>query len=104
MPILQRAVLEHILPDTTLVLERNGQEAFVYLGRDGTGHMLLEDGERRSGRWRLLDDGYATEWATGQKGDWLLESSGDGLTYVSRDGATRLKMRGILFGNQKGLS
>lgn len=103
MTILTRQTLQHILPDTTHVLERNGKEAYVHLARDGSGHMLLEDGETRAGTWRMLDDGYATEWDTGDRGEWTLQSDTDGLAYVSRDGTQQVKMLGILFGNPKGL-
>ena len=103
MTTLTKDILQFIIPDTTHVLERNGEDAYVYLRRDGTGHMLLETGETRSGTWRLLDDGYATQWDGGQKGEWMLEATPDGFAYVSRDGSQRIKMNGILFGNAKNL-
>ncbi|EKF18540.1 hypothetical protein [Nitratireductor pacificus] len=103
MTILTRDSLQYFIPDTTHVLERGGGEAFVYLKADGTGHMLLDTGETRSGTWRLLDDGYATQWDGGQKGDWMLDATAEGITYVSRDGDQRVKLRGILFGNAKNL-
>ncbi|MCR4265083.1 hypothetical protein [Nitratireductor sp. ZSWI3] len=99
MTILSRDVLQHILPGTTHIIERGGKDAYVYLARDGTGHMLLDTGEARTGRWRLLDDGYTTQWDGGQAGDWMLDACDEGLFYRSRDGRQRLKMRGILFGN-----
>ena len=104
MTRLSGDILHVLVPGTTHLIERNGAEAAVYLATDGSGHMRLEDGEVRKGRWRLLDDGYATEWDGGQTGDWVLERSGNGLHYVSRDGKVRLKMLGILFGDARGLA
>lgn len=103
MTILTRENLQFLIPGTTHILEHNGADAFVYLGQDGKGHMLLNTGETRSGSWRLLNDGYATHWDGGQKGDWMLDATADGLFYVSRDGSQRLKLHGILFGNAKNL-
>lgn len=104
MTLLDQETLQFILPDTTHILERNGQDAYVYLRRDGACHMLLDTGETRTGKWRVIDHGYATEWDGGQKGDWTLEATDEGIAYVSRDGKQSLKMRGILFGDAKNLS
>lgn len=103
MTVLMKETLQFLLPGTTHVLERNGKDAYVYLGRDGTGHMLLDTGETRTGTWRLLEDGYATQWDGGQRGEWTLEATPEGVAYVSRDGSQRLKLNGILFGNAKNL-
>lgn len=88
----------------THMLERNGKPAFVYLGEDGAGRMRLEDGTTFSGRWRLKEDGYATEWDDGRKGEWQLHEKDGGIEYVSRDGAQRLKMLGLFFGDSEGLA
>lgn len=88
----------------THMLERNGKPAFVYLGEDGTGHMRLDDGTALAGRWRLKEDGYATEWDGGRKGEWQLHEQDGGIAYVSRDGAQRLKMLGVFFGDSEGLA
>ncbi|MFZ2100555.1 MAG: hypothetical protein WAU86_08325 [Oricola sp.] len=97
-------ILRILIPGRTHVLERNGGQAFVYLAADGTGHMRLDDGETRSGTWRLTDNGYATEWASGHKGEWVLEETASGLDYISRDGTQRLKMVGVLFGDPERLA
>ncbi len=102
--ILTGQTLQFLLADKTHVLERNGKEAYVYLAGDGTGHMLLDNGERRSGTWQPLDDGYATRWDSGQQGEWTLVDGPEGLSYASRDGTQRLKMIGILFGDAKELA
>jgi len=102
--ILTGDTLQFVLSEKTHVVERNGKEAYVYLAGDGTGHMLLDDGERRHGTWHRLDDGYATNWDGGQKGEWTLVSEPQGMAYASRDGKMRLKMLGILFGDAKGLA
>ena len=103
MTILQRNVLEILVPGTTHVLERNGKEAYVYFGQDGAAHMLLDDGEARTGRWRLCHDGYVTDWDTGVTGDWILHRERDGIVYVNRQNSTRFRMIGVLFGNAKDL-
>ncbi|MCI5075317.1 hypothetical protein [Oricola sp.] len=104
MTMLTGEMLRFLTAGRTHVLERNGKPAFVYLAEDGTGHMKLDTGETRSGRWRLTDDGYATEWDSGHAGEWRLLPSDDGIEYVSRDGAQRLKMLGVFFGDSEGLA
>ncbi len=103
MAFLQKSILAILIPGHTHVLERNGDEAYVYFGSDGTAHMLLEDGKTRTGQWRILNDGYQTDWNTGVTGDWRLDHEPGAVTYASRDGAIRFKMIGVLFGNAKGL-
>lgn len=104
MAAFQKDMLAVLIPDTTHVLERNGQEAYVYLAGDGTSHMLLEDGETRSGRWRLSDQGYTAEWSTGAVGRWMLDRRADsGIDYINLDSSVRIRMIGILFGNPKNL-
>lgn len=104
MATFQKETLAVLIPDTTHVLERNGKEAYVYLAGDGTSHMLLEDGETRSGHWRLSEQGYTAEWNTGAVGRWMLEQGEDGgIDYVNVDSFARIRMIGILFGNPKNL-
>lgn len=103
MTILLRNALEILIPGTTHVLERNGGEAYVYFEPEGAAHMLLDDGETRSGRWRLDDDGYVTDWDTGATGDWMLHHEEHGVTYVNRRNGVRFRMIGVLFGNAKSL-
>ena len=99
MTVLSTDMLQLLTLNRTHVIERNGKEALVYLAPDGTGHMRLDDGETRSGKWHFTEAGYATEWDGGQKGEWELQVTDDGLDYVSRDGKVRLKMLGVLFGD-----
>ncbi len=87
----------------THVLERNGDEAYVYFHPDGTSHMLLETGETRTGRWRLDVSGYTAEWDNGATGRWAIYREPGALTYINRDSAIRVKMLGVLAGNAKGL-
>lgn len=103
MATIERHALEIIMPGMTHVLERNGKEAYVYFESGGAAHMLLDDGETRSGRWRMTDDGYVAEWNTGATGKWKLEYETGAVTYVNQVSAARVKMIGVLFGNPQGL-
>lgn len=103
MTILRRDALEILIPGKTHILERNGKEAYVYFEQNGSAHMLLDDGETRSGHWQLSDDGYVTEWDTGATGDWVLHHEEGGIVYVGRQSGNRLRMIGVLFGNAKEL-
>ena len=103
MAALQQDSLRFIVPGMTHVLERNGKEAYVYFESGGGAHMLLEDGETRSGQWRLDDEGYVAEWDTGAVGRWTIEHEPGAVSYVNRDSDTRVKMIGVLFGNPHGL-
>ncbi|PBC24256.1 hypothetical protein CK226_04210 [Mesorhizobium sp. WSM4311] len=103
MTALQKESLAILIPGTTHVLERNGKEAYVYFENDGAAHMLLEDGETRSGRWRMMDGGYASEWDNGTAGRWTLDHEPGSLTYINNDSAIRFRMIGVLFGNARNL-
>ena len=103
MASLSPETLDILTTDMTHILDRNGKEAFVYLGRDGVSHMLLETGETRAGRWRRDEDGYIAEWDTGAVGRWSIEAELGALTYVNRDSAARIRVSGVLFGNARGL-
>ncbi|MER9947379.1 hypothetical protein [Mesorhizobium sp. M0047] len=103
MPALQKESLAILIPGMTHVLERNGKEAYVYFENEGAAHMLLDDGEARSGNWRMLDDGYVTDWDTGVTGRWTLHHEQGSITYVNRDNAVRFRMIGVLFGNARNL-
>lgn len=87
----------------THVLDRNGEEAYVYFEAGDVAHMLLEDGETRTGNWKLNDHGYVVEWNTGAVGRWALDHEAGAIAYVNLDRGIRIKLRGILFGNAKGL-
>lgn len=103
MTVITGDLLEFLTSGLTHMLDRGGKPAFVYLAKDGSGHMRLDDGSTHSGRWRLGEDGYTTEWDSGRTGDWQIERTDNGLDYVSRDGAQRLKMLGVFFGDSEGL-
>ena len=95
MNLITGDMLRLLTVGRTHMLERNGKPAFVYLGEDGTAF---------SGRWRLNEDGYATEWNDGRKGEWQLHEKDGGIEYASRDGAQTLKMLGLFFGDSEGLA
>lgn len=101
--MLSQETLGLLVAGTTHVLERNGKEAYVYFETNGASHMLLDDGEARSGRWHLDEGGYTAQWNTGATGRWIIEGEPGKLTYVNRDSAARVRMLGVLFGNPKGL-
>jgi hypothetical protein len=103
MTALQKENLAILIPGTTHVLERNGKEAYVYFDNEGAAHMLLDDGEARSGRWRMLDGGYVADWENGTTGRWTLDHEPGAMTYVNQDNAVRFRMIGVLFGNAKEL-
>lgn len=103
MTILDRSALQLLIPGMTHVLDRNGEEAYVYFEAGDVAHMLLEDGETRTGVWKLTDHGYVVEWNTGAVGRWALDHEEGAITYVNLDRGIRVKLRGILFGNAKGL-
>ncbi|MER8390009.1 hypothetical protein NKG60_28955 [Mesorhizobium sp. M1428] len=103
MAALQKETLAMLIPGMTHVLERNGKEAYVYFESEGDAHMLLDDGEARSGRWWMLDNGYVADWDTGATGRWTLDHEPGSVTYVNRDNAVRFRMIGVLFGNAKNL-
>lgn len=103
MAALQKETLAMLIPGMTHVLERNGKEAYVYFESEGAAHMLLDDGEARSGRWRMLDDGYVADWDTGATGRWTLDHEPGSVTYINRDNAVRFRMIGVLFCNAKNL-
>lgn len=104
MAQLDAATLAVLIAGQTHVLARNGGEAYVYFGAGGDAHMLLDDGERRTGHWRLADGGYVSQWDNGTGATWELDYSPGSLTYVSRERNMRVPMIGILFGDAKGLA
>lgn len=104
MAILDRNTLAVIIPGVTHVLDRNGKEAYVYFDTGDTARMLLEDGETRTGRWKLVDGGYVVDWDTGAVGRWKLDHEAGSVTYINRDREARVKLIGILFGDAKGLA
>ena len=104
MTIIQRPDLDILMAGMTHIIERNGAEAYVYFDPDGTSHMRLDDGERRTGRWRLNDDGYEAEWNNGSAGDWQIGRGSDGAFYVNREATVKMRFIGVLFGDEKGIT
>jgi len=104
MAHLDATTLSILIPGQTHVLERNGNEAYVYFNTNGDAHMRLDDGESRRGHWRLLDGGYATDWENGVTGSWLIDHEPGTMNYINRDNAVRFRMLGVLFGDAKGLA
>lgn len=103
MAILDRATLAVLIAGTTHVLDRGGKEAYVHFASDDVAHMLLDDGEVRTGKWALTDDGYSVDWDNGSIGNWQLDHQNGAITYVNMDRDVRVKLLGVLFGNAKGL-
>jgi len=104
MPVLSKETLAEITTGATHVIERNGAEAYVHFETESIAHMLLADGEARSGTWRLTGTGYATAWDNGSEGNWSIERDAGGVTYVDTARGVRLPLLGILFGNPKNLA
>ena len=103
MAILDQTSLKVLMAGTTHVLERNGKEAYVYFETGDVAHMLLDDGEARTGVWKLADGGYVVDWDNGTTGRWALDHEAGAVTYVNHNRDVRVKLLGVLFGNAKGL-
>ncbi|GAA2853131.1 hypothetical protein EDC40_101777 [Aminobacter aminovorans] len=103
MAILDQDALKVLIAGTTHVLDRNGKEAYVYFETGDVAHMLLDDGETRTGTWALAEGGYVVDWDNGVTGRWALDHEAGEITYVSRDRDVKVRLAGVLFGNAKNL-
>ena len=65
--------------------------------------MLLPDGVAFSGKWRLLEDGYAVCWNDGPSGSWKLDRRQGFIAYLDSGGTPRANISSIEFGNSRSL-
>lgn len=103
MSILEKDTLAIIMAGTTHVLDMGGKQAIIYYQNDRDAHMLLPDGVAYSGKWRLLDDGYAVDWNDGPSGTWKLDHRQNSIAYLDGGGTRRADIAAIEFGNSRNL-
>jgi hypothetical protein len=103
MPILEKDILAVIMIGTTHVLNMGGKEAIIYYQNENDAHMLLPDGAAYTGKWRLLDDGYAVDWNDGPSGTWKLDHRPGSIAYLDGSGVRRADVSRIEFGNSRNL-
>lgn len=103
MTILDKDTLAVIMIGTTHSLDMNGKEATIYYETVTRAHMRLPDGTRRSGHWRLVEDGYAVDWENGPSASWKLVHRDGAIDYVDPAGVARATLSRIDFGNPAGL-
>lgn len=104
MAILTKDTLSLIMPGTTHVIDMGGASAFIYYENDRDAHMLLPDGTRFHGRWRLNDDGYEVAWKDGPTASWRLDHRPGEIDYLDPSGAARGRLARIEFGDSAKLA
>ncbi|MEO5758137.1 MAG: hypothetical protein ABIQ51_14910 [Mesorhizobium sp.] len=104
MTILNKETLAIIMAGTTHVIDMGGKNAFIHYETGERAHMLLPDGTRFHGQWRLLDDGYKVEWQDGPTGVWKLDHAPGAIDYVDATGAARGRVSRIDFGDTASLA
>ena len=104
MSILDRDALSLIMPGATHVLDMGGRQAVLYYENERRAHMLLPDGTRRHGEWRLTADGYEVDWQGGPSAAWKLDRRPGGIDYLDAAGTARGRVTRIEFGDSAGLA
>lgn len=104
MSILDRDALSLIMPGATHVLDMGGRQAVLYYENERRAHMLLPDGTRRRGEWRLTADGYEVDWQGGPSAAWKLDRRPGGIDYLDATGTARGCVTRIEFGDSAGLA
>ena len=90
MIIRDQNTLSVLLVGTTHYFEvAPGKEAAVYYRTADKAHMLLPDGSRRSGSWRLTDTGYHVDWTGGPSAGWQIDVEPGRIAYLDGDGVER---------------
>lgn len=104
MAILNKDALFLIMLGTTHVIDMGGKQAFMYYENATDAHMLLPDGTRYHGIWRLGEDGYSVEWRGGPSASWQLDHTPGVISYVDPTGAPRGRIARIEFGDSAQLA
>jgi len=104
MSILDRNALSAIMNGATHVLDMGGKQAFLYYEDERRAHMLLPDGTRRHGEWRLTAEGYEVDWQGGPSAAWKLDRRAGGIDYLDTTGTARGRLARIEFGDSAGLA
>jgi len=104
MSILDRNALCAIMPGATHVLDMGGRQAFLYYEDERRAHMLLPDGTRRHGEWRLTAEGYEVDWRDGPHAAWKLDRRPAGIDYLDTTGTARARLTRIDFADSAGLA
>lgn len=66
--------------------------------------MLLPDGTRYHGTWRLDEDGYRVDWRDGPTASWQLDRRAEAIDYLDSTGAARGRITRIDFGDSAQLA
>ncbi|MBN9034454.1 MAG: hypothetical protein J0H53_00140 [Rhizobiales bacterium] len=104
MSILDHNALSAIMTGATHVLDMGGKQAFLYYEDERRAHMLLPDGTRRHGEWRLTAEGYEVDWQGGPSAAWKLDRRAGGIDYLDTTGTARGRLARIEFGDSAGLA
>lgn len=99
MTILHKDALSLIMLGTTHVIDMGGKQAFIYYENASDAHMLLPDGTRYHGSWRLGDDGYSVDWRDGPTASWQLDHGAGTIDYLDSTGTARGRLARIDFGD-----
>lgn len=104
MAILKKESLALIMVGTTHTVDMGGKNAFIYYPNEHDAHMLLPDGQRFAGQWKLLDDSYSVEWKDGPAGAWKLDHTPGAIDYLDATGTARGRIARIDFSDSAALA
>lgn len=66
-----------------------GNEAAIYYRTETEAHMLLPDGTRFAGVWRLTPTGYHVDWTGGRSAGWQIDATPGRIAYCDTEGVER---------------
>jgi hypothetical protein len=105
MITLTRNMLSAILVNTVHEIDMGEGRIAVITYQDGDrAQMRLPDGQKRTGAWQLLDDGYAVQWENGPSATWQLKADVGQIAYFDTDGTNRGFIRSIAYAEAKNVS
>lgn len=105
MIITDRTTLEALLVGHTHWLAMApGKEAVLFYRTASDAHMLLPDGTRRVGNWKVTPGGYHVDWKDGPSADWQIDVTPGRIAYVDADGVERGTLSRLVPGDAASLA
>jgi len=105
MTYLAKDTLSVLMPGFTHYVDLGGgKEAAIHYGTDSASFMRLPTGERMTGTWKLLDDGYHVAWENGPEMTWHLDHQPGSIAYVDGGEERRGTVTRIVPGDAESLA